>query len=165
MLKVNDTIAAVATAPGIGGIGIIRLSGPQAVQVAQGLFQPCESNEHASVVGSHQKIPPDFNHRRMHYGYIVDPSNQKVVDEVLVAHMQAPHSYTREDVIEIQSHAGSAILQSILSLVVQAGARLAEPGEFTRRAFLNGRIDLTQAEAVADLIEAKTEQAMHMACL
>lgn len=158
-----DTIAAVATAPGVGGIGIIRLSGPNAIKIAQGLFRPREVKGQASIDSLLKGGAYQFQHQRMHYGYIVDPISQLVVDEVLVAHMQAPRSYTREDVIEIQSHAGCAVLQTILSLVLKGGVRLAEPGEFTRRAFLNGRIDLTQAEAVADLIEAKTDQAMNLA--
>jgi tRNA modification GTPase len=163
MIYLHDTIAAVATAPGIGGIGIIRLSGPKAVKIVQSIFRPWKAQGQNSANGQFKGTAKCFSHQRMHYGYIVDPGNQRVVDEVLVAYMQAPHSYTREDVIEIQSHAGSAVLQAILSLVVRRGARLAEPGEFTRRAFINGRIDLTQAEAVADLIEAKTDQAMELA--
>lgn len=163
MNLLHDTIAAVATAPGVGGIGIIRLSGPKAVMVAQSIFRPWEEQGKPPANVKFKGTAKKFKHQRMHYGFIIDPGNKRVVDEVLVAYMQAPNSYTREDVIEIQSHAGSAVLQAILSLVIHHGARLAEPGEFTRRAFLNGRIDLTQAEAVADLIEAKTDQARDLA--
>lgn len=159
----SDTISAVATAPGIGGIGIIRLSGPNAVSIAQGLFRSRDFQSSPPPEDPSKSIDCPFRNQRLHYGYIVDPGSQQVVDEVLVACMRAPRSYTREDVIEIQSHAGSAVLHAILSLVIQSGARLADPGEFTRRAFLNGRIDLTQAEAVADIIEAKTDLAMNLA--
>lgn len=163
MKILNDTIAAVATAPGVGGIGIIRLSGPAAVPIAHGLFRSGFDAKTPYLDDSQKEIGRHFQHQRIYHGYIIDPGNQHLVDEVMLVHMQAPRSYTREDVIEIQSHAGSAVLQAILGLVLQNGARLAEPGEFTRRAFLNGRIDLTQAEAVIDLIEAKTETAMNLA--
>jgi tRNA modification GTPase len=162
MIIEDDTIAAVATAPGVGGIGIIRISGPTAVGIVQALFRTpgvTPSDRHR-LTGNEF---PCFSHRSVHYGYLVDPDGFQVIDEVLVLFMGRPNSYTREDVIEIQSHAGSAVLQKILSLVVSQGARLADPGEFTRRAFLNGRIDLTQAEAVVDLIKAKTDQARALA--
>ncbi|MDJ0784966.1 MAG: tRNA uridine-5-carboxymethylaminomethyl(34) synthesis GTPase MnmE [Desulfosarcinaceae bacterium] len=162
MSEIADTIAAVATAPGQGGIGIVRLSGPSALEIAQTLFQTKKSFRSAPETDAAPSAVL-FQHRRLHFGYIIDPHRRQVIDEVLVAFMQAPNSYTREDVIEIQSHAGSAVLQTILGLVIDAGARLADAGEFTRRAFLNGRIDLTQAEAVADLISAKTEAALNMA--
>jgi tRNA modification GTPase len=157
-----DTIAAVATAPGLGGIGIVRISGPLAIAIITPLFTTPPSRRGGPPKVASGK-PSSFQHRQLHYGHIVDPESQQVVDEVLIAFMQAPNSYTREDVVEVQSHAGSAILQKILSLVIAGGARLAEPGEFTRRAFLQGRIDLTQAEAVADLINARTQEAMNIA--
>ncbi|MEJ2639024.1 MAG: tRNA uridine-5-carboxymethylaminomethyl(34) synthesis GTPase MnmE, partial [Desulfosarcinaceae bacterium] len=165
MISQVETIAAVATAPGLGGIGIIRISGPLAVSILEPLFKSTKSTKkgYRKEDGDEDGGSRKFSHRQIHYGYILDPHSRQLVDEVLVLYMQAPHSYTREDVIEIQSHAGSAVLQKILSLVLEAGARLAEPGEFTRRAFLQGRIDLTQAEAVADLINAKTEAAVTMA--
>lgn len=163
MQDFSDTIAAVATAPGVGGIGIIRLSGPSAVPIARGLFRSVPEVGTPRLDGSQKETDRHFQHQRIYHGFIVDPDTQRLVDEVMLVYMRTPRSYTREDVIEIQSHAGSAVLQAILGLVLQGGARLAEPGEFTRRAFLNGRIDLTQAEAVIDLIEAKTEKAMHLA--
>lgn len=157
-----ETIAAVATAPGLGGIGIIRISGPLTVSIVEPLFKTTKSIKNGYRKADKEGGSGKFRHRQIHYGFILDPHSRQLVDEVLLLYMRAPHSYTREDVIEIQSHAGSAVLQKILSLVLAAGARLAEPGEFTRRAFLQGRIDLTQAEAVADLINAKTEAAMTM---
>ena len=150
----SETIAAIATPGGRGGIGIIKISGPQAVRIAGTLFQrKSDPNGNPSIPFAAQ----DTHH--LHYGHIVAPASGRILDEVLVAVMKAPHSYTREDVVEIQGHSGPAVMKSILSLILQQGARLAEPGEFTRRAFLNGRIDLTQAEAVADLINARTDAA------
>jgi tRNA modification GTPase len=149
MMDYGDTIAAVATAPGAGGIGIVRISGPLAVSIAAALFQPPKPLHHRLI--AHQPLKaPRFSHRKAQYGHLIDPRDGSVIDEVILLYMRAPHSYTREDVVEIQSHAGTAVLQQILKLVRSNGARLAEPGEFTRRAFLNGRIDLSQAEAVAD---------------
>src|SRR5215467_4038129 len=132
----NDTIAAIATPPGVGGIGIIRISGPEAFAATLPLLQrPGGSND----------LPPSHV---LTYGHIVDPAGREILDEVLVAFMHAPHTYTREDVVEIQGHGGPLILQRILRLVLAQGLRLARPGEFTLRAFLNGRLDLAQAEAV-----------------
>ncbi len=152
----SDTIAAISTPPGIGGIGIVRISGMAAFGILHRLFRPADGRlwERMAADGllalcSHQVL----------YGTIVDCRTQLPIDEALVLPMAAPRSYTREDVVEIQCHGGSAVLKRILESVLQAGARLAEPGEFTKRAFLNGRIDLTQAEAVLDLIEAQSEQA------
>jgi len=139
----DDTIAAIATPVGTGGIGIVRMSGPRSTAIAARIFQP----RHASF--------PLASHR-LYYGDIVDPATGQTIDEALVSFMARPRSYTREDVVEINCHGGYQVLQGILALVISAGARLAEPGEFTRRAFLNGRIDLAQAEAVIDLIEAKS---------
>ncbi len=154
----NDTIAAVATPAGVGGVGIVRISGYKAIQIAEGLFQ--KSKRLASR--STEKHPLYPSHRLIH-GFIRDPNAGNLVDEVLMAIMRGPHSYTREDVVEIQSHGGSLVVSRILDLVIRQGARLADPGEFTRRAYLNGRIDLSQAEAVADLINAKSNGALAIA--
>lgn len=148
----EDTISAVATAVGEGGIGIIRLSGPQALTIADALFRGVRGRR-ASDVASHTVA----------YGRIVDPATETVVDEVLLLVMRAPRSYTREDVVEIHCHGGPAPLRKILDLTLAHGARLAEPGEFTKRAFLNGRLDLAQAEAVIDIIRAKTDASLRMA--
>lgn len=148
----GDTIAAIATPPGRGGIGIVRISGEKAFPIAISLFQPRKS--------ATQSFHPDrIVSHHLYYGAIVEPNTCNVIDEVLIAFMKAPHSYTREDVVEIQAHSGYAVLKAILYAVLKGGARSAGPGEFTRRAFLNGRIDLTQAEAVIDLINSKTESA------
>jgi tRNA modification GTPase len=148
----DDTIAAIATPLGMGGIGIIKMSGPRSAVIAEHIFQP-----------RHDSLP--LTTHRLYYGDIVDPATGQTLDEVLVSFMARPRSYTREDVIEINCHGGYQVLQGILSLVIAAGARLAEPGEFTRRAFLNGRIDLAQAEAVIDLIEAKSAAGARQAAL
>ena len=147
----QDTIAAIATPIGAGGIGIIRISGPDAVKVASALFRSAAFDPRAPQ--SH----------RLYYGTIVDPQDGSSIDEVLLTCMLAPRSYTREDVVEINCHSGLTVLRKILELVIQSGARPAEPGEFTKRAFLNGRIDLAQAEAVIDIIEAKTEASLKIA--
>lgn len=147
----NDTIAAIATPPGAGGIGIIRVSGPEAFDLVQPLFrQP----------GGRVGMPPSH---LLAYGQIVDPDSEEVIDEVFVAYMHAPRTYTCENVAEIQGHGGPLVLQRILRLVLARGARLANPGEFTLRAFLNGRLDLAQAEAVMDLIDAQTEAGQRLA--
>lgn len=148
-----DTIAAIATPPGRGGIGIVRISGNLAFSIALSVFRPHpmkESPFHPDRIVSHH----------MYYGAIVRPDTHAVLDEVLIAFMKSPHSYTREDVVEIQAHSGYAVLKAILHVVLQCGAKAASPGEFTRRAFQNGRIDLTQAEAVIDVINSKTEAAL-----
>jgi len=144
----EETIAAIATPPGPGGIGIIRISGPLALPIVKKIFRP-----------RYKTSSPAFESHRMYYGYIHAPVSFEVIDEVLVVFMQSPHTYTREDVVEIQSHGSYLVLQEILSIIIAHGARLAQPGEFTKRAFLNGRLDLTQAEAVLELIEAKTDEA------
>src|SRR5256714_15239535 len=147
----NDTIAAIATPPGIGGIGVVRVSGPEAFAFVHPLLrQP----------GGCTDIPPSH---LLTYGLIVDPTTEEIVDEVLAAFMCAPRTYTREDVVEIQGHGGPLVLQRILRLVLAQGARMANPGEFTLRAFLNGRLDLAQAEAVMDLIDAQTEAGQRLA--
>jgi tRNA modification GTPase len=142
----NDTIAAIATPQGQGGIGIIRVSGPEAFEIVLSIFR--------RPGGAEAELPPSHH---LTYGRIVVPDTQEVLDETLVAFMRAPHTYTREEVVEIQGHGGPLVLQRILRLVLAQGARMANPGEFTLRAFLNGRLDLAQAEAVMDLISSQTE--------
>lgn len=146
-----DTIAAIATAPGEGGVGIVRISGPRAFAIAEAVFVPKRSRA-LRAIDSHTAV----------YGKVIDPSTKTTVDEALLLWMKAPRSYTCEDVIELQCHGGSLPLRRILSLVLMYGARLAEPGEFTKRAFLNGRLDLAQAQAVIDIIQAKSEAALKM---
>lgn len=146
-----DTIAAISTPPGEGAISIVRLSGDQAVEIADRVFQA--GNKQLADVSSHT----------IHYGHIVDPVADKLVDEVMVSVMRAPKTFTRENVVEINCHGGIVVVNQLLQLLLRQGARLAEPGEFTKRAFLNGRVDLSQAEAVMDLIRAKTDKAMNLA--
>lgn len=148
----NDTICAVSTPPGEGGIGIIRISGPDAVGIASRVFRP-KSSSGIIETGSH----------RIRYGFIIDPRTDEVIDEALVSVMRGPATYTREDIVEINCHGGMMPLRRTIEILIQSGARQAEPGEFTKRAFLNGRIDLAQAEAVMDIIHAKTEQALKAA--
>jgi tRNA modification GTPase len=150
--SLEETIAAIATPPGPGGIGIIRISGPLSLSIFQKIFLP-----------RHKPEQQDYESHRMYYGWIVAPDKGSQVDEVLAVFMRAPNTYTREDVVEIQCHGSYLVLQEILNIITANGARLAEPGEFTKRAFLNGRLDLTQAEAVVDLIEAKTNEGRSMA--
>lgn len=140
-----STIAAISTAPGIGGIGIIRISGENTYTVLKKIFKPKQEIDFEQINGY-----------RIKYGYIIE--EEKVIDEVLVSFFKAPNSYTTEDLCEINSHGGRYIVQKILELCLKNGAELAEPGEFTKRAFLNGRMDLSQAEAVIDVINAKTEK-------
>lgn len=149
----DDTIAAVATPVGQGGVGIVRISGPDALKIADRIFFPRNAGRNVSAVAAFSVI----------YGDLVDPVDGSHVDEVLVSVMHGPHSYTRDDIIEINGHGGMMIVRRILEIVLAQGARLAEPGEFTKRAFLNGRISLTQAEAVMDLIAAKTEESRRIA--
>jgi tRNA modification GTPase len=146
----KETIAAIATPVGTGGVGIVKISGAEAWAVGSHLFR---SVEPWKAVESHH----------LYYGHIIDPESAETVDEVLTSFMRGPSTYTREDVVEINCHSGLAVLERILELVVRAGVRLAEPGEFTRRAFLNGRIDLTQAEAILDLVNSKTRRSLHLA--
>ena len=150
-IHLDDTIAAISTPPGEGGIGIVRLSGQSAISIAECMFH------HSNGV----KLSEAKSHT-IHYGYVCDEKGS-MIDQVLVSIFRKPKSYTAEDVIEISAHGGLHILQKILSLALSFGARQAEPGEFTRRAFLNGRIDLTQAEAVLDLIRAKTDRSLELA--
>lgn len=144
-----DTIAAISTPPGEGAISIVRLSGQAAVTIAQKIFK----GKNLTKVPSHT----------INYGHIVDPENRQEIDEVMVSVMRAPKTFTREDIVEINCHGGIVATNQILQLVLSNGARLAEPGEFTKRAFLHGRIDLSQAEAVMDLIRAKTDRSMKVA--
>ena len=142
----GDTIAAIATPAGAGGIGIVRLSGPQAGQVLRTLFR-------------HSSRDPLQSPRRLCLGQVVDPATGHAVDEVLAVYMPGPGTFTREPVVEIDTHGGGLVLREVLRLCLRAGARAAQPGEFTLRAFLNGRIDLAQAEAVRDLVSARTHLA------
>ncbi|MGK4106804.1 MULTISPECIES: tRNA uridine-5-carboxymethylaminomethyl(34) synthesis GTPase MnmE [Limosilactobacillus] len=145
----NDTIAAISTPVGEGGISIIRVSGDDAIAVAQKIYRGKDlSKVHTNTIN---------------YGHIIDPDNGEEVDEVMVSVMRAPHTYTCEDVVEINCHGGLLATNRILQLVLSYGARMAEPGEFTKRAFLNGRLDLSQSEAVMDLIRAKTDKSMKVA--
>nr|WP_256521898.1 tRNA uridine-5-carboxymethylaminomethyl(34) synthesis GTPase MnmE [Halobacillus sp. A5] len=144
-----DTITAISTPMGEGAIAIVRLSGPEAVTIADSLFQGKNLNQ----VESHT----------MHYGKLIDPETKEVAEEVMVSVMRAPKTFTREDVVEINCHGGLVSVNRVLEIALANGARLAEPGEFTKRAFMNGRIDLSQAEAVMDLIRAKTDRAMSVA--
>ncbi|MBC8015263.1 MAG: tRNA uridine-5-carboxymethylaminomethyl(34) synthesis GTPase MnmE [Sporomusaceae bacterium] len=148
----EETISAVATALGEGAIGIIRMSGNKAVSIAGEIFR-----------GATAKTITEIESQKMVYGYILDPQNEKKIDEVLLLIMRAPRSYTREDVVEIHCHGGMVPLKKVLELTIRYGARLAEPGEFTKRAFLNGRLDLAQAEAVIEIIRAKTDASLRMA--
>ena len=149
----SDTIVAIATPPGKGGVGIVRISGPGSRRIAETIFR---SPPPAAAF-------PPLEARKLFYGHILDPESNTVLDEVLIVSMPGPHSYTCEDVVEIQAHAGRAGLEAIMALVLRLGARLAEPGEFTRRAFLGGRIDLSRAEAVMDLVSAKTKEGLLLA--
>ncbi len=149
-LLTKDTIAAIATPFGIAGIGIIRISGSKARGIAERVFRP---KNPITLLESHH----------LYLGQLVDPASGDMIDEILLSLMQAPHSYTREDVIEINAHSGYVLLEKILQVIVNEGARLAKPGEFTFRAFLNGRIDLTQAEAVVDLINSKSKKGLMLA--
>lgn len=145
---INDTIAAIATAMSPSGIGIVRMSGPDSFEIIDKIFEPKRSNKKLSNEKGYS----------LHYGFIKDGDD--LLDEVLVLTMRGPHSYTAEDTIEIDCHGGIFVLKKILETVIKNGARIADPGEFTKRAFLNGRIDLSQAEAVIDVINAKNEMAL-----
>jgi len=148
-MMLDDTIAAIATPPGEGGLAVLRLSGPQALVIAGKCFQP---------LGPNSRPPADAASHTIHYGKIV--RSGEVIDEVLLSVLRAPRTFTREDTVEISCHGGILPAKLVLDTLLAAGARLAEPGEFTRRAFLNGRLDLAQAEAVADLIHSRTELAL-----
>lgn len=147
--KEFDTITAISTPLGEGAIGIVRLSGTDALAIAQSVFK----GKNLEQVASHT----------INYGHIIDPKTGTIIDEVMVSVMLAPKTFTCENVVEINTHGGIAVTNEILQLLIRQGARMAEPGEFTKRAFLNGRVDLTQAEAVMDIIRAKTDKAMTIA--
>lgn len=144
-----DTIAAISTPIGEGGISIVRLSGEDAVAIANKLFKGADLT----------KVPM----HTIHYGHIVDPKTQEVVDETMVSVLRAPKTFTREDMVEINCHGGMIVTNDILQLLLANGARMADPGEFTKRAFMNGRIDLTQAESVMDIVRAKTDKSRQVA--
>lgn len=146
----EDTIAAIATPMGEGGIGVIRISGPQSLAVLREVFEP--AGETGEIIS-----------RRLTYGKIIDQDNNRIIDECMAVYMKGPKTYTAEDTAEISCHGSMVSLQNALGLVLRKGARLAEPGEFTKRAFLNGRIDLSQAEAVIDVIKAKTDRSFDVA--
>jgi len=150
MINMDDTIAVIGTPIGEGGIGIVRVSGPLVEEIAAKIFEP---KNPVSRLSSHH----------LYYGKVKDPEDGSMVDEVLLTLMRKPKTYTREDALEINCHGGILVLQKVLELTLKEGARLAEPGEFTRRAFLNGRIDLTQAEAVVDIVRSKTKRALSLA--
>ena len=145
----DDTIVAIATPPGEGGIGIVRLSGPAALAIGHAIFHPLRSGP--------------FRPYRLRYGHVRDPADGRLIDEALLTFMRGPRSFTAEDLIEISGHGGPLPLQAILGLALAQGARLARPGEFTMRAFLNGRLDLTQAEATLDVIRAQTSTGLALA--
>ncbi|MGA2192585.1 MAG: tRNA uridine-5-carboxymethylaminomethyl(34) synthesis GTPase MnmE, partial [Nitrospirota bacterium] len=148
----SDTIAAIATPPGHGGIGIVKISGLHAVEILDSFFAP-----------KSDKVGNRYQSHRVYYGKVVSPETGEMVDEAIATVMLAPRTYTREDIAEINCHGGPAAVKRTLELALSAGARLAEPGEFTKRAFLNGRIDLTQAEAVMDVIASTTELSLQAA--
>ncbi|MGQ9791739.1 MAG: tRNA uridine-5-carboxymethylaminomethyl(34) synthesis GTPase MnmE [Armatimonadota bacterium] len=148
MLPSLDTISAIATPPGEGGIGIVRVSGARAIEIARKLFTP---------------LPEQLQSHRIYVGTVIDPETGEYIDRALLLVFLAPRSYTGEDVVEFSCHGGMVLLRRVLRLTLQHGARLAQPGEFTLRAFLNGHLDLAQAEAVADLVRARTEVAQRLA--
>ena len=149
---IDDTIAAISTPLGEGGIGIVRLSGKDSIKIAEKIF-----------ISPKNKSLNNSKSHRIIYGYIKDPKTDKEIDEVLITIMRSPYSYTREDVVEINCHGGMTALRKTLELILKQGARLAEPGEFTKRALINGRIDISQAEAVLDLIRSKTDESRRIA--
>ena len=153
-MKEFDTICAISTAIGEGGIAIIRVSGDKALDIVSKIFK-----------AKNKKDIKDMKTYTMRYGHIINIDNNDLVDEVIISYMKGPRSFTAEDTVEINCHGGVTSTNKVLEMVIKAGARLAEPGEFTKRAFLNGRIDLSQAEAVMDLITAKTDLAMKSALM
>ncbi|MDD3657042.1 MAG: tRNA uridine-5-carboxymethylaminomethyl(34) synthesis GTPase MnmE [Atribacterota bacterium] len=147
----KDAIVAISTPLGIGGIGIVRMSGPQSIDIASKIFR---------YKGKIKKNPHEFHSHHIYYGTIIQPGEDTMVDEVLLTVMRKPKTYTREDIVEINCHGGFLVLNKVLAIVNKLGVRIAEPGEFTKLAFLNGRIDLSQAEAVIDLIKASNEKSL-----
>jgi len=152
MINDEQTICALSTPAGEGGIGIIKISGSKSLKILKKIFR-CPN----------KKLPKKIQSHYLTYGFIIDPVSQGKIDEVLVSYMKSPKTYTREDIVEINSHSGLFVIEKILNLVLSSGARLAEPGEFTKRAYLSGRINLLEAEAVCDLVKAKTEAAWRRA--
>ena len=148
-MKEFDTICGIATPIGEGGISIIRVSGDKVLDIVDKIFK-----------GKNKKSIKDMKSYTMRYGYIYEINSDNVIDEVIISFMKGPRSYTAEDVVEINCHGGVVSTNKVLNEVIKAGARLSEPGEFTKRAFLNGRIDLSEAEAVMDIIRAKTDLSM-----
>ncbi len=157
----SSTIVAIATPAGNGGIGIIKISGTDAIKIASSIFHRGPLLKGAPVLKKNKCF--QLKSHTIYHGYIVDYENKSVIDEVLLLIMLAPNSYTRDDVVEIHAHCGQVVIKLVLDLVLKHGGRLAEPGEFTKRAFLSGRIDLSQAEAVVDIINAKTKKALEAA--
>ncbi len=151
IIEEEDTIAAISTPLGIGGIGIVRISGPRSISIASKIFRH---------KGKIKKSPDEFLSHHLYYGTVVQPDKEMLVDEVILAVMRKPKSYTKEDIIEINCHGGLLVVRKILEIVVSLEARIAEPGEFTKLAFFNGRIDLSQAEAVIDIIESNNEKSL-----
>lgn len=149
-LASDTTIAAISTPPGAGGIGIVRISGTLAPAILKAIFRPHQPN-------------CKFSSHRLYYGHVIDPASGKILDEVLAVLMTAPNTYTREDVVELHCHGSHLVLRGVLETVLAQGAVLAAPGEFTKRAFLNGRIDLTRAEAVIDILSARTRKGVDLA--
>jgi len=147
-----DTICAISTPAGEGGIGIVRVSGKKAHPIVQSIFKPKNNKE------QFRPLP-----RKLYLGYIFNPKDSRNIDEVFAVFMNAPHTYTCEDIAEIHTHGGYAAQKNVLSIIIDCGARIAEPGEFTRRAFLNGRIDLLQAESVLDIIHSETDKELDFA--
>lgn len=147
--SIDDTISAISTPRGEGGIGIVRISGTKAIQIAKQLFRVPSKNGLRKV--------NSLKSYTLNYGFVVEPETEEIIDEILLSVMKAPRSYTKEDVVEFNCHGGDLPLRKTLELTLRMGARLAEPGEFTKRAFINGRIDLAQAEAVIDVIRSKTD--------
>ena len=159
---INDsTIAAIATPIGNGGVGIVKISGADALPIALSIFRKPGFSPYTEQ--DELYALQNVESHRLYYGYVIDPDRRWIVDEVLLAVMKAPRSYTREDVVEIHSHGGGAVMNAVLKLVLKQGARIAQPGEFTRRAFVNGRIDLAQAEAVIDIINATSRRELEAA--
>ena len=167
--SLDDTIAAISTPVGEGGIGIVRMTGPEAGRILKALFLPGSGHRLIADLPANGQTqaatsaPLGLQPQCLRYGLIIEPATGQVVDEVLAAYMPAPRTYTRQDVVEINGHGGIVALRRILTLCLHHGAREAEPGEFTARAFLNGRLDLAQAEAVLDVVRAKTDTSLHAA--
>lgn len=158
-LNPKDTIAAIASPQGLGGVGVIRISGPGALEVLQTIFTGCPEIRPAGTAAANDGTL-QFNSHKLTHGYIIDRGQNQMLDEVMVVYMRAPSTYTGENSVEVYTHGGPAVMHAVLNLILHSGARLAEAGEFTKRAFLNGKLDLTAAEAVADVINAETEKAM-----